>query len=348
MGENSKKWTNMYRPLFNSGGEDDEFYAYGIDGFHEVLESFIAEDVKIYNMRMDVAPVTIRAIIQQVTSDVVSTSSVRQIICDIGILKCGQYIEADGNIWIVCSLPDNNGIYEKAILWKCKNNIRFRSPITGEIVEYPIYNYNSTQYGTGEWQKTNINIGEAQQLVFIPYNEETILLDDRFRFIMDRNKKHPTVFRITMVDSAAYAVGGELIHDDDGLLMWSVLETQFNEKTDSREEMVADYYIDQAGSSTSHQIGPYAMSMTDADGDYLLTIGETKQIKVEFAPFGASFPFDVSIESGSECVALKRGTDGFSLSAFRNRSNIGKRVVVVAHSDEAMCESRIELQISGF
>ena len=43
MSEESKAWYRMTRPLFNSGFEDDEFWAYGQDGFQEVLDSFIGE-----------------------------------------------------------------------------------------------------------------------------------------------------------------------------------------------------------------------------------------------------------------------------------------------------------------
>jgi len=83
-------------------------------------------------------------------------------------------------------------------------------------------------------------------LLYVPYNDETVLVDDHFRFIMDRNKQNPTVFRITQVDTTSYAVGGE---NEDGLLQWSILQTQFNEETDNKELMVADYYASKSGGS---------------------------------------------------------------------------------------------------
>lgn len=49
MSEESKSWYRMTRPLFNSGFEDDEFWAYGQDGFQEVLDSFIGSDILIYD-----------------------------------------------------------------------------------------------------------------------------------------------------------------------------------------------------------------------------------------------------------------------------------------------------------
>ena len=169
MSEESKSWYRMTRPLFNSGFEDDEFWAYGQDGFQEVLDSFIGSDVLIYDKAIGTEPQQVRAIVQQKTSDVYNSTTVRQILCNIGILRCGQYVKHDGAFWLVSSLPDNNRIYEKAVLWKCKYSIRFVSPLTGEIVEYPVYSTNSTQYGTGEAGKTQMTVGEDQHLIYLPY-----------------------------------------------------------------------------------------------------------------------------------------------------------------------------------
>ena len=56
MSEESKSWYRMTRPLFNSGFEDDEFWAYGQDGFQEVLDSFIGSDVLIYDKAIGTEP----------------------------------------------------------------------------------------------------------------------------------------------------------------------------------------------------------------------------------------------------------------------------------------------------
>lgn len=113
MSEESKSWYRMTRPLFNSGFEDDEFWAYGQDGFQEVLDSFIGSDVLIYDKAIGTEPQQVRAIVQQKTSDVYNSTTVRQILCNIGILRCGQYVKHDGAFWLVSSLPDRTvrGLY---------------------------------------------------------------------------------------------------------------------------------------------------------------------------------------------------------------------------------------------
>ena len=269
----------MTRPLFNSGFEDDEFWAYGQDGFQEVLDSFIGSDVLIYDKAIGTEPQQVRAIVQQKTSDVYNSTTVRQILCNIGILRCGQYVKHDGAFWLVSSLPDNNRIYEKAVLWKCKYSIRFVSPLTGEIVEYPVYSTNSTQYGTGEAGKTQMTVGEDQHLIYLPYNEETIMLDTQTRFLMDKNKVDPTAYRITRVDPISYAVGDE--RAEDGLIQWAVLEDQFNAATDNAELMVADYYTSVPGGTEETLGASVHITLTDLDGDFKIAGGETKQIRVQ-------------------------------------------------------------------
>lgn len=347
MSEESKSWYLMTRPLFNSGFEDDEFWAYGQDGFQELLETAIGSDVLIYEKRIDVEPQQIRAIIQQTTSDVYNSTVNRQILCNIGHLKCGQYVEHNDGFWMVSSLPDNNRIYEKAVLWKCKHNIRFISPLTGKIVEYPVFSTNSTQYGTGESNKTYMNVGEDQHLVYIPYNEETILLNDRFRFLMDKNRVNPTAYRITRVDPVSYAVGKE--NEEDGLIQWAVLEDQFNEATDSAELMIADYYPIVSGEIIDVPSESGKIVLTDLDGDFQIAIGETKQIHVQLLndrgdmvippQYRLEYDFSgaVSVVGEADGTIILKASDDFGF--------VGKHIEIKAINDELNCEATMKIQV---
>lgn len=347
MSEESKSWYRMTRPLFNSGFEDDEFWAYGQDGFQEVLDSFLGSDVLVYDKTIHMEPKTVRAIVQNKMSDVYNSTAVRQILCRIGILRCGQYVKHDGAFWMVSTLPDNNRIYEKAVLWKCKHTIRFVSPLTGKIAEYPVYSTNSTQYGTGEAEKTHVNVGDDQHLIYIPYNDETILLDDRFRFIMDKRRDKPTVYRITRVDPVSYAVGEE--RASDGLIQWAVLEDQLNTEVDSPELMVADYYHKASGKTDEVPGDGARITMTDMDGDFKLACGETKQIMVRVLDASGApvtppqyrleyeFAGAASIIDESDGVIVLRASDD---SAF-----VGKKIALKAINDASGSEASITIQI---
>lgn len=346
--DESRNWYRMTQPLFNSGFEDDEFWAYGQDGFQEVLHSAIGTDVLIYNKTIHTVPQQVRAIIQQKTSDVFNSTTVRQILCNIGILHCGQYVKAEKAVWMISAMPDNNRIYEKAVLWKCKHTIRFLSPITGNVVEYPVYSTNSTQYGTGVSEKTNMDVGDDQHLIYLPYNEETILLDVDFRFIMDKNRTHPTVYSITRVDPVSFAVGDESF--EDGLIQWAVQEDQFDEARDSRDFMVADY-VKVAPGSTKEEPGTDAsLVLTDMDGDFLVAVGEQKRIQVDCVDASGNTvsPFTYRLEydfSNGEAEVID-DTDGvITLQASSDRLFVGKQIELRVVSDVLGSEATIKLQI---
>lgn len=343
--DESKEWYLVRRPVFQSGFENDEFGTYGDDGFEELLTSFIASDVQVYDKRIYAEPKTVRAIVQNATSDTLTSSYTRQILTRRGTLHCGQYIKSKGGYWLVSSLPDDNGIYEKAILWKCRHSLSFISPTTGEIVTYPVYSENSTQYGTGEQQKTNIAVGDDQHLIYLPYNEETIPLNDGFRFIMDKNREAPSVYRITRVDPVSFAVGDEIWHD--GLIQWAVIETQFNEAADSKELMVADYYTHKAEEDTG--VNGKTISIEDADGDRKIAVGDTKEMLVSIndLPLGRPSPgYDVKItpEDGGVSVREKKW-DRFILEAEDEALNIGKRYEVTVTRPDTGAGATVEIQV---
>ena len=343
MSEESKSWYRMTRPLFNSGFEDDEFWAYGQDGFRELLDSFIASTVQIYDKRMYTEPTSVRAIVQNVTSDALSGTTLRQILCEIGTLRCGQYVKDDKSVWLVSGLPDNNRLYEKAVLWKCKHTIHFISPLTGDVVDYPVYSTSSN--GLGELDKEHITVGDSQHLVYIPYNEETILIHDGFRVIMDKTHDNPTVYRVTQVDPLSMAVGSDM--EEDGLIQWSMLQTQFNEETDNAELMVADYY--NRGHSTDGSdpsLNP-SITLIDEDGDGLLAIGETKRVRIELkedgeAASGLSYELEYDMADGAARVeSVENGI--ITLYAEKDRDNVGKTISVTATAGDM--KSTLEIQI---
>ena len=346
-----KEWYLLNRPLYNSGLENNEFDAYAQDGFQELLESFIAKEVLIYPKTIMKEPIITRAIVQNVTSDTSNNTLIRQILCPIGLLMCGQYVKIGESYWLVATYPDNNQIYEKAILWKCKYIIRFVSPLDGQIVEYPTYSLNSTQYGTGEYNREHITVGEGQHLMYLPYNQETVLLDDQFRFIMDRNAANPTVYRITQVDNTSYAVGHE---NEGGLIEWHTEEVRFNEATDSGEYMIADYISiknteNPDDGSDEISDGESKIILYDLDGDCKLALGESKQIRAMYAtPDGIEKPLtDYIVNITPENDGVKFSCDGsiITVSANYARELIGKLFIIGVSDKESGLSGEIKIQI---
>ena len=193
-----------------------------------------------------------------------------------------------------------------------------------------------------------MTVGDAQHLVYVPMNEETVLCDTSLRIIMDRNRANPTVFRVTQVDATSYAVGDE--YADDGILQWSVIETQFNEATDSKENMVANFVNAEPDEDSSGGSDAYTLRLIDSDGDNLLAVGESKNIEIVFKN-AVGVDADISVLN----VELVSGTDAIEsfdvlgrkiiLDAKPDKANVGETVVVRVSNEAQGIKAEINIEI---
>lgn len=232
----SQEWYLIKPPKYVSGFENEDFECYSQSGFEELLSSFMARDVTLYKNRISDGILS-RGIFQNVTSDSVSNSSVRQVLFKVNEFENYQYIKDNdrNEIWIVNSLPSDNGFYRKVIAWYCNYNLCFLSPNSEKVIEYPVYSTNVSQSSIGEIEKPQITLGSSRHLIYIPYNEETIMIDHGKRILLDRNHDNPTAYIVTQVDSTTYKYG------EFGLLQITVCEDQYSPKRDDNDLLIADY-----------------------------------------------------------------------------------------------------------
>lgn len=228
----AKEWYLM-KPTTLGGFENAEF-----DGWHttfetDILTSFAATDVLIYGDRMTNEPREIRAVVQASTEDSYNQMKVRQILCSIGNIVCGDLLFIEDRWWIVISLVDNNGVYEKAILYYCNVMLNLTSPITLETVTYPVCVHNATQYNSGERERDYMRITSSQRLIYFPCNEETVVLDNDYRFMIDRNLRAPSVWKVAQADTENDAWDGH------GIMRIMAVEDETG-PDDNAELMLAD------------------------------------------------------------------------------------------------------------
>lgn len=264
-------------PTYYSGFESEDFDVDAVEGFEGVLNSFVGSDVIVYKGNpFTQSGIDTRVYLQNVTSDSETSSYKRQILSILGEIECGDYIyhKKSKRYYIAVGLSDNNGMYEKCIFYYCNWNLKFVSPLTNKVVTYPICDLNSTQYNSGVTEKSQIRIGTSQHMLYIPYNEETILLDHDRRFLVDKNKVKPTAYKLTQVDSVSANYGNK------GVLKWTVSEDSLNLQTDNVELMVADYEIHTTtnGDSSFNNSGNCKI----IGADYIKCGGNKRSYKVEF------------------------------------------------------------------
>lgn len=229
------------KPYFYSAMEQDEFDEYLSRGaFREVLEtSPIAGRAKICRSRITEDGTNVLCIMQNRTNDSIDSTAERQFLTEIGTMPGHNYVHYKDEWYIVASDNGENGVYEKCVLWKCNVPLRFVSPITGDVVEYPVYMVNATKYSSGEKAGKNITIETSQFSILIPYNEETIKLRNGTRFLVDLDDEIPTAYKITQIDAINYR------YKTHALLMYMAVADEFNPVTDDAKLGVANMYTSQ-------------------------------------------------------------------------------------------------------
>ena len=105
----------------------------------------------------------------------------------------------------------------------------------GDILEYPCYDMNSTQYNSGEKDGKVYTLGSSHHVLTLPSDENTIVLKHPQRFILDKEMEHPTTFIVTQNDTTAFNYGKK------GLIKVTVIETPHNPETDRIDLGICDY-----------------------------------------------------------------------------------------------------------
>lgn len=104
-----------------------------------------------------------------------------------------------------------------------------------EILEYPCYDMNSTQYNSGEQANKQFTIGSSQHMITLPSDENTVILESPQRFFLDKNKERPTSFIVTQNDTTSYNYGKK------GLVKLTVSQCVTNNDTDRLDIGICDY-----------------------------------------------------------------------------------------------------------
>lgn len=188
------------------------------DGFSNILEAEIAQDVELYNYDLS-EMLEIKAVIQERMTDTKLKTLNRHALVPIGTCKAGMYIKYNGIFWLIVGIVDNNGIYEKAIMTFCNYYLTWVNK-SGDIVQRWANITSASQYNNGETTSSHYYDRTDQLMVSIPDDDESLMLNTGVRFIVDRrckvyeksfdpdvkvNTSNPViVYRLTRSDSVLY------------------------------------------------------------------------------------------------------------------------------------------------
>lgn len=236
----SQEWylMNDYsRPNSIGGFENEAFIDFKEDAFFETLTTDIADTVTVYNS--DLSDGTeIRCIVQNNMPNTMLGSQNREILVPIGTLKTGNYIWFENHYWLITGYPGNNHIFEKATMSICQYKIRWQNRGTGEVIERWVNFSTASKYSIGEYSTDYNTVPNNDFIALIPYDEETILLDDTRVFVDNLPDDPYKVFKLTRNDDPIHNYG------EDGAIINFIVDRQaVDPERDNTELRLCDYFV---------------------------------------------------------------------------------------------------------
>jgi hypothetical protein len=184
----AKEWYLMTTPYEQlSGYEGDILTDFAQDGFAEILESEMADDVEICNYNLSECK-QVRAVIQNNVQDTRLKTLSRLLLTQIGTCEAGMYVKFDDRYWLITGVVDDNKMYEKSILSLCNYLLTWKND-DGEVVQRWANIINASQYNNGEDMVKFYTVRSDQLLVSIPDDADSLMLRNGIRCIIDKRCK---------------------------------------------------------------------------------------------------------------------------------------------------------------
>ena len=277
----AKEWyllSSSSKPNSIGGYENEGFQEYKDDAFSESLDTDLATTVILYNSDLSELQ-EVRCIIQGNTSDTQLKSMERIGLFQCGTVKAGMYVLYENRYWLIDGYPGTQGIYEKATMCLCQYHLRWQNN-NGDIIERWCNLTSASKYDVGEGGNNTIILTSNNYTIKIPYDEETIELEEK-RVFIDKKATNPTkVFKLTRNDDVLYDYGDEC---HGSILSFIADKDELNTIVDNKELRICDYN----SSVTPTPPIPEQPSTKDEivvsiSGGDTLRIGRKKSWKVDF------------------------------------------------------------------
>ena len=139
------------------------------------------------------------------------------------------------NIWLIMTMPSNNKVYEKVVLYLCNYIAKWQDD-NGNIIYQPFHVENASQYNTGEEGDKILTLGYNQLLVYTSLDDNTLYLNRTKRMFIDYNNVNPLPYRITRIDTVSESYG------ESRVICLVFTEDIYNPDVDSIENWLCDYF----------------------------------------------------------------------------------------------------------
>ena len=193
----------------------------------------------------------------------------------------GDYVEWSNRTWLVYEADADDEFYIDGKMYEC-NYVLYWQNNKGEVIRKPCFVQNASSYNNGEEDGKVITLASNQFMVWMPLDEDTIILRNGKRMFIDNYKDAPSCYKLTRPDTVSMKFGKK------GCTYYIFTQTETNTGSDKlvtlengTEVWLADYIeIDTDAPSEDPTTPP---ENPDEMTDLRVVISGNKNLKVGFS-----------------------------------------------------------------
>ena len=213
----------------------------------------------------------------------------------------GDYIIWNGIYWIVNSRDYDDEVYVRGQMTQCNYKLKWQNESLETIERWAVFSI-VTRYNEGVYKGRQIDDIQSTISVILPGDSETCKLKRNKRFLADIYTEEPYAWEITQRDVLSNNYSG-----DRGLITLALSQDLFNDATDNKDLMIADY--------------KEPTNENEIDGNNYLIVGRDRT-------YTSNSPCVWNITDGNEYVKIISSNANEIVLVAENKSDIGKTVIL--------------------
>ncbi len=207
-------------------------------------------------------------------------------------ILAGDYVEWSNNVWLVYEADCDDEVYTDGNLRQCQYELFWQNK-DGKIISRYAWVQTASESNDGESGNNTITLQSNQFMVYVPYDDDTLLLENGLRMHVSRSNRKCKPYKLTRPDDIAMGYGEKgvlnlvftqeeynpnkdmLIELYDGKSVWicNYSSSSTPPNSDPPDETANLFaHINYAGSNTIRIGGnkkKFTATLTDKDGNYL-------------------------------------------------------------------------------
>ena len=216
------------------------------------------------------------------------------------IVYMGDYVDWNNNVWLIYEADTDDEVYIDGTLRLCNYKLFWQND-KGDIISRYAHVLNASSYNNGESENKTMTLLSNQYMVYLPFDEDTELLDNEKRIHMAKSNRKCRPYELTRVDDISYD------YTDKGIINLMLTQDEYSPEHDKlvddvtgNKVWICDYQEPATPPSPTDPEGPnkspiLLQAKFSCKGDKIIKAGgSAKTFSVEFSDENGATVSDVN------------------------------------------------------